>query len=245
MAKLLNRGSETATQVASKIDLFHVTASIARGGISLTTDHFLSSNMAIRAIIFKPQHVAGGNPPSTSPCHICNFARCCHRPAKDRRRDRPADQTSGRPPWLPASTRSRLFAHAYAWHLNFRLGTRHPRSICCTLPIATGCTASRSMSRMANPARFCTPPKAAPPSPRLPQSLGLEIHIETSSTLEADLRAAIADCPCHRGHLGALLSAPCGPAVAGHRHHHRRPANACPRLTPRGPLISCWNSTRT
>lgn len=91
---------------------------------------------------------------------------------------------------IPRIQGVRLFAHAYAWHLNFRLGSATPIDL---LRFA-------DQQRMAGVKIHVEDGEARSllhaPDTRagfgaLAQSLGLEVHIETSATDEATLHAAI------------------------------------------------------
>lgn len=84
----------------------------------------------------------------------------------------------------------RLFAHAYSWHLNFRFGGAMPvdflrfahlhRMAGVKIHVEDG--EGRSLLHA---------PESRADFARLAQSLGLEVHVETSATDEATLRAAI------------------------------------------------------
>lgn len=85
-----------------------------------------------------------------------------------------------------------LFAHAYAWHLNFRLGDASPVDLLhdaasrglagVKIHVEDGEARSLLHAAAAERARFGD----------VARDLGLRVHVETSSTEVADLRAAIA-----------------------------------------------------
>lgn len=85
-----------------------------------------------------------------------------------------------------------LFAHAYAWHLNFRFGDASPVDLLhdaasrglfgVKIHVEDGETRSLLHATPAARARFGA----------VARDLGLRVHVETSSTDVADLRAAIA-----------------------------------------------------
>lgn len=84
----------------------------------------------------------------------------------------------------------RLFAHAYSWHLNFRLGAAVP---CDFLQFAhlQGMAGVKIHVEDGEERSLLRAPDTRAAFGRLAQSLGLEVHIETSATDEATLRAAI------------------------------------------------------
>lgn len=84
----------------------------------------------------------------------------------------------------------RLFAHAYAWHLNFRLGAATPVDFLhfADLHAMKGV---KMHVEDGEERSLLHAPESRAPFARLARSLGLEVHIETSATDEATLRAAI------------------------------------------------------
>lgn len=126
---------------------------------------------------------------------------------------------------LPAAERTRLiaridaiplFAHAYSWHLNFRLGTAVPSDLLhwaashqlCGVKIHVEDGEARSLLH---------DPASRGPFAALARKLGLAVHIETSSTEPGDLRDAIAIArdtgatsvrcyPRHAGPLSAVIA---------------------------------------
>jgi sugar phosphate isomerase/epimerase len=83
-----------------------------------------------------------------------------------------------------------LFAHAYAWHLNFRLGTSSPVDL-LHFAHEQGLQGVKIHVEDGEARSLLHAPDSRAPFARLARSLGLEVHIETSATDEATLRAAI------------------------------------------------------
>lgn len=85
----------------------------------------------------------------------------------------------------------RLFAHAYAWHLNFRLGTACPEDL-LRFAHAEGLQGVKIHVEDGEARSLLHAPESRAGFGRLARALGQEVHIETSATDEATLRAAIA-----------------------------------------------------
>jgi sugar phosphate isomerase/epimerase len=85
----------------------------------------------------------------------------------------------------------RLFAHAYSWHLNFRLGGAGPADL-LRFAHLHGMAGVKIHVEDGEERSLLHAPETRAAFGRLAQSLGLEVHIETSATDEATLRAAIA-----------------------------------------------------
>lgn len=85
---------------------------------------------------------------------------------------------------------ARLFAHAYSWHLNFRLGTA---TLVEFLQFAhqQGMAGVKIHVEDGEARSLLHAPESRAGFGRLAQVLGLEVHVETSATDEATLRAAI------------------------------------------------------
>lgn len=85
----------------------------------------------------------------------------------------------------------RLFAHAYSWHLNFRFGGA---TLADFLRFAhlQGMAGVKIHVEDGEERSLLHAPESRAAFAALAQSLGLEVHIETSATDEATLRAAIA-----------------------------------------------------
>lgn len=84
----------------------------------------------------------------------------------------------------------RLFAHAYSWHLNFRLGGAVPADL-LRFAHLHGMAGVKIHVEDGEERSLLHAPETRAAFGRLAQSLGLEVHIETSATDEATLRAAI------------------------------------------------------
>lgn len=84
----------------------------------------------------------------------------------------------------------RLFAHAYSWHLNFRLGAAVPTDFLGFAHLH-GMAGVKIHVEDGEERSLLHAPETRAAFGRLAQSLGLEVHIETSATDEATLRAAI------------------------------------------------------
>lgn len=84
----------------------------------------------------------------------------------------------------------RLFAHAYSWHLNFRLGDATPAGF---LHFAHGQRMKGIKIHVEDGEErsLLQAPETREPFARLARSLDLEVHIETSATDESTLSAAI------------------------------------------------------
>ncbi len=104
---------------------------------------------------------------------------------------------------------ARLFAHAYAWHLNFRLGTATPVEF-LQFAHRQGMAGVKIHVEDGEARSLLHAPDSRAGFGRLAQALGLEVHIETSATDEATLRAAIEVA----GDAGAT-SVRCYPRYAG------------------------------
>ncbi|AWB50698.1 hypothetical protein HYN69_19160 (plasmid) [Gemmobacter aquarius] len=84
----------------------------------------------------------------------------------------------------------RLFAHAYSWHLNFRFGAAVPSDL-LGFAHRHGMAGVKIHVEDGEERSLLHAPETRAAFGRLAQSLGLEVHIETSATDEATLRAAI------------------------------------------------------
>lgn len=85
----------------------------------------------------------------------------------------------------------RLFAHAYSWHLNFRFGGATPADFLRFAHIQRMAGVKIHVEDGEERSLLLAPESRAAFA-GLAQSLGLEVHIETSATDEATLRAAVA-----------------------------------------------------
>lgn len=85
----------------------------------------------------------------------------------------------------------RLFAHAYAWHLNFRLGTATPSDF-LHFAQAQGMAGVKIHVEDGEARSLLHAPESRAGFGALARQMRLEVHIETSATDEATLRAAIA-----------------------------------------------------
>lgn len=110
-----------------------------------------------------------------------------------------------------------LFAHAYAWHLNFRLGSAVPVDL-LHFAHRHGLTGVKIHVEDGEERSLLHAPTTRAPFGARARELGLVVHIETSSTLEDDLAAAIAVArdtgatsvrcyPRHAGPLARVLAA--------------------------------------
>ncbi len=104
---------------------------------------------------------------------------------------------------------ARLFAHAYAWHLNFRLGTATPVEF-LQFAHEQGMAGVKIHVEDGEARSLLHAPDSRAGFGQLARDLGLEAHIETSATDEATLRAAIEVA----GDAGAT-SVRCYPRYAG------------------------------
>ena len=102
-----------------------------------------------------------------------------------------------------------LFAHAYAWHLNFRFGTATPADL-LQFAQAHGLKGVKIHVEDGEERSLLHAPETRAPFAALAQALDLEIHIETSSTSEPDLRDAI-----QIAHATGATSVRCYPRHAG------------------------------
>lgn len=84
----------------------------------------------------------------------------------------------------------RLFAHAYSWHLNFRLGSAVPIDF-LSFAHLHGMAGVKIHVEDGEERSLLHAPETRAAFGRLAESFGLEVHIETSATDEATLRAAI------------------------------------------------------
>ena len=84
----------------------------------------------------------------------------------------------------------RLFAHAYSWHLNFRFGGAAPVDL-LRFAHMHGMAGVKIHVEDAEERSLLRAPEARSAFGRLAKSLDLEVHIETSATDEATLRAAV------------------------------------------------------
>jgi sugar phosphate isomerase/epimerase len=85
----------------------------------------------------------------------------------------------------------RLFAHAYSWHLNFRFGDATPTDF-LRFAHLQGMVGVKIHVEDGEGRSLLLVPESRAAFAELAESLGLEVHIETSATDEATLRAAIA-----------------------------------------------------
>ena len=83
-----------------------------------------------------------------------------------------------------------LFAHAYSWHLNFRFGGATPADFLRFAHLHR-MTGVKIHVEDGEERSLLLAPESRADFARLAQSFGLEVHVETSSTDEATLRAAI------------------------------------------------------
>lgn len=86
---------------------------------------------------------------------------------------------------------ARLFAHAYSWHLNFRLGAATPVEF-LRFAHQQGMQGVKIHVEDGEERSLLHAPKSRAGFARLARDLSLEVHIETSATDEATMRAAIA-----------------------------------------------------
>lgn len=84
----------------------------------------------------------------------------------------------------------RLFAHAYSWHLNFRLGDATPVEF-LQFAHLHGVTGVKIHVEDGEERSLLHARESRVAFAAMAQSLGLEVHIETSATDEATLRSAI------------------------------------------------------
>lgn len=84
----------------------------------------------------------------------------------------------------------RLFAHAYSWHLNFRFGDATPLDFLQFAQLH-GMKGVKIHVEDGEERSLLHAPKSRSAFAEMARSLGLEVHIETSATDEATLRAAI------------------------------------------------------
>ena len=103
----------------------------------------------------------------------------------------------------------RLFAHAYSWHLNFRFGDATPAEF-LRFAHLQGMVGVKIHVEDGEGRSLLLAPESRAAFAELAQSLGLEVHIETSATDEATLRAAIAV-----AHETGATSVRCYPRYAG------------------------------
>jgi sugar phosphate isomerase/epimerase len=103
----------------------------------------------------------------------------------------------------------RLFAHAYSWHLNFRFGDATPADF-LRFAHLQGMVGVKIHVEDGEGRSLLLAPESRAAFAELAQSLGLEVHIETSATDEATLRAAIAV-----AHETGATSVRCYPRYAG------------------------------
>jgi hypothetical protein len=87
--------------------------------------------------------------------------------------------------------KARLFAHAYSWHLNFRLGSATPVEF-LRFAHHEGLQGVKIHVEDGEERSLLHAPESRAGFARLAQDLGLEVHVETSATDAATLRAAIA-----------------------------------------------------
>jgi sugar phosphate isomerase/epimerase len=83
-----------------------------------------------------------------------------------------------------------LYAHAYAWHLNFRLGQAVPTDL-LRFADEQGLRGVKIHVEDGEERSLLHNPSSREGFGRLARDLGLEVHIETSATDEATLRAAV------------------------------------------------------
>lgn len=102
-----------------------------------------------------------------------------------------------------------LYAHAYSWHLNFRLGTATPLDF-LSFARAQSMKGVKIHAEDGEERSLLHAPESRPAFAARARALGLEIHIETSATDEATLRAAIAV-----AHDTGATSVRCYPRHAG------------------------------
>ena len=103
----------------------------------------------------------------------------------------------------------RLFAHAYSWHLNFRFGGAAPVDL-LRFAHLHGMAGVKIHVEDGEERSLLRAPETRPAFGRLAKSLHLEVHIETSATDEATLRAAI-----RVGQDTGATSVRCYPRYAG------------------------------
>ncbi len=84
----------------------------------------------------------------------------------------------------------RLFAHAYSWHLNFRFGDATPVDL-LRFAHLHGMAGVKIHVEDGEERSLLRAPDSRAAFGRLAQSLDLEVHVETSATDEATLRAAV------------------------------------------------------
>ena len=84
----------------------------------------------------------------------------------------------------------RLFAHAYSWHLNFRFGRATPADFLHFAHLQ-GMAGVKIHVEDGEARSLLHAPESRAAFAGLAQSLGLEVHLETSATDEDTLRAAI------------------------------------------------------
>lgn len=107
----------------------------------------------------------------------------------------------------------RLFAHAYAWHLNLRFGARRPADL-LDWARGHGLAGVKIHVEDGEAHSLLRAPQTRAPFGRLARDLGLELHVETSSTDAADLADAFAvardtgarSVRCYPRHSGPLSS---------------------------------------
>lgn len=91
---------------------------------------------------------------------------------------------------IPRIEGIRLFAHAYAWHLNFRLGSATPQDL-LRFAHDQGLAGVKIHVEDGEARSLLHAPESRAGFGAEARALGLEVHIETSATDEATLRAAI------------------------------------------------------
>lgn len=102
-----------------------------------------------------------------------------------------------------------LYAHAYSWHLNFRLGDATPLDF-LAFADEQGMRGVKIHVEDGEARSLLHDPASRAPFAALARALGLEVHIETSATDEPTLRSAIA-----LAHDTGATSVRCYPRYAG------------------------------
>lgn len=128
----------------------------------------------------------------------------------------------------------RLFAHAYSWHLNFQFGDATPADF-LRFAHLQGMVGVKIHVEDGEGRSLLLAPESRAAFAELAQSLGLEVHIETSATDEATLRAAITV-----AHETGATSVRCYPRYAGRVSQiiaqTIRDLHLLPQLDPEGRL---------
>lgn len=112
---------------------------------------------------------------------------------------------------IPRCQSIRLFAHAYAWHLNFRLGSARPVDL-LDFAAGQGLAGVKIHVEDGEERSLLHAPESRAGFGSLARSLGLEVHVETSATDEPTLLSAIAvardvgatSVRCYPRHAGPL-----------------------------------------